>query len=75
MRVLAYEDARNMMLVTATPHSGIELSFRLPSGMLDRRVDTEATGEIGRRHCLMSSSGGALTWRTVWGARRRFPSG
>jgi superfamily II DNA or RNA helicase len=42
LRLLASDPARHLLLVTATPHSGIEESFRSLLGLLDTRFDTYA---------------------------------
>lgn len=47
VRALAADAARHLILVTATPHSGIEESFRSLLGLLDRRFDSDAFGETG----------------------------
>ncbi len=41
LRALADDPDRHLVLVTATPHSGIEESFRSLLGLLDRRFDTD----------------------------------
>jgi superfamily II DNA or RNA helicase len=41
LRALADDPNRHLVLVTATPHSGIEESFRSLLGLLDRRFDTD----------------------------------
>lgn len=40
LRALADNPQRHLVLVTATPHSGIEESFRSLLGLLDKRFDT-----------------------------------
>ncbi len=55
VRALAADAARHLLLVTATPHSGIEESFRSLLGLLDRRFDADAfgaSGELDRRALL-----------------------
>lgn len=55
VRALAADAARHLILVTATPHSGIEESFRSLLGLLDRRFDSATfgtTGDIDRKALL-----------------------
>jgi len=42
LRDLAKDGSRNLILVTATPHSGIEESFRPLLGLLDPELESEA---------------------------------
>ncbi|MGH2443728.1 MAG: helicase-related protein, partial [Chloroflexota bacterium] len=51
LRRLADDSTRNLILVTATPHSGIEESFRSLLGLLDPAFDT-ADQEIDRQELL-----------------------
>jgi superfamily II DNA or RNA helicase len=46
LRAIAEDQTRHLLLVTATPHSGIEASFRSLLGLLDPSF-AEATGAIG----------------------------
>ncbi len=55
VRALTADAARHLILVTATPHSGIEESFRSLLGLLDRRFDSATfgtTGDIDRKALL-----------------------
>ncbi len=47
LKALTADPTRHILLVTATPHSGIEESFRSLLGLLDPRFDTAA--EVNRR--------------------------
>lgn len=52
LRALAGDPARHFVFVTATPHSGIEESFRSLLGLLDRAFDTDGQApppELDRR--------------------------
>jgi len=46
LRELAADPRRHLILVTATPHSGIEESFRSLLGLLDARFDVVGPGEM-----------------------------
>jgi superfamily II DNA or RNA helicase len=53
LSLLAKEPARHLVLVTATPHSGIEESFRSLLGLLDSRLDSAGqSGDIDRAALL-----------------------
>jgi len=55
VHALAADAARHLILVTATPHSGIEESFRSLLGLLDRRFDSAtfgATEDLNRKALL-----------------------
>jgi superfamily II DNA or RNA helicase len=47
VRDLAADPRRHVILVTATPHSGIEASFRSLLGLLDPQFDAPSGGAIG----------------------------
>lgn len=47
LRTLADDENRHMILLTATPHSGIEEGFYRLLGLLDRRF--EVLGDVGQR--------------------------
>jgi hypothetical protein len=51
-RALADQPERHLVLVTATPHSGIEESFRSLLGLLDRRFDLPPERELDRAQLL-----------------------
>jgi superfamily II DNA or RNA helicase len=51
LRDLATDASRNLILVTATPHSGIEESFRSLLGLLDSSFDMEGE-ELDRKSLL-----------------------
>lgn len=55
LRELASDQSRHLLLVTATPHSGIEESFRSLLGLLDPKFDLAGTGppqELDRKLLL-----------------------
>jgi len=52
VRALAADAARHLILVTATPHSGVEESFRSLLGLLDRRFDGDTFGDLDRKALL-----------------------
>jgi len=54
VHALAADQARHLLLVTATPHSGIEESFRSLLGLLDPTFEQSSSGSIGaeRRRLL-----------------------
>ena len=54
LRALAEDRKRHIILVTATPHSGIEESFRLLLGLLDPKFDAPNApgGRLDRRKLL-----------------------
>lgn len=52
VRDLASDPRRHLILVTATPHSGIEESFRSLLGLLDERFDTAMEFPLERRELL-----------------------
>ena len=49
LRDLAQDPARNIILTTATPHSGIEEGFRSLLGLLDAAFDRDGGTEVQRR--------------------------
>ncbi len=52
VRALAADAARHLILVTATPHSGVEESFRSLLGLLDRQFDGDTFGDLDRKALL-----------------------
>lgn len=48
LRALADDPNRHIILVTATPHSGIEESFRSLLGLIDRSFDTDPASSLNR---------------------------
>jgi len=52
LRDLADRSDRHLVLVTATPHSGIEESFRSLLGLLDRSLDRDGADDLGQRRLL-----------------------
>lgn len=52
IRELADDSDRHLLLVTATPHSGIEESFRSLLGLLDDSFDVDPSVEIDRARLL-----------------------
>jgi superfamily II DNA or RNA helicase len=48
LRALADDPKRHLVLVTATPHSGIEESFRSLLGLLDRSFDSDPASPLNR---------------------------
>lgn len=53
IRELANDDSRHMILTTATPHSGIEESFRSLLGLLDESFDV--SDEVDVPHARLAS--------------------
>ncbi len=52
LRALADEPNRHIILVTATPHSGIEESFRSLLGLLDRSFDIDSGPALNRNRLV-----------------------
>ena len=76
LRDLARDPNRQILLVTATPHSGIEESFRSLLGLLDlTSIVVRISRSIARRLSRTSSSAAAATWRNGSVPKRRFQSG
>ncbi len=48
LRALAGDPNRHIILVTATPHSGIEESFRSLLGLIDRSFDSDPSSQLNR---------------------------
>ena len=71
---LAEDPKRHFVLVTATPHSGVEESFRSLLGILDPALDLPVESKIPRRRLLLHMIQRRRSDLTDWlGANTPFP--
>jgi superfamily II DNA or RNA helicase len=74
VRALAADPRRHLLLVTATPHSGIEESFRSLLGLLDPVLDQPPEGPLPRERLLPYIVQRRRTDLAAWlGATTPFP--
>ncbi len=70
LRDLAADPSRHVLLVTATPHSGIEESFRSLLGLLDPKLETETSKKALLPHVIQRRRRDVERWL---GADTPFP--